>query len=263
MLRKILKYDLKSMFKFLIIFYVLAFVFAVLTRIFFSIDDSFIINIIGQICTGATISMICSMLINNMMRFWVIFKNSFYKDESYLIHTLPISKSTLYKSKYITSIVTLFISVVVIGITLFVAYYSKDNIEMLKNMLLPVADVYGSTIFKILIAFLLVFFVEFANLLQSGIIGIILGNRMYNNKNLFSVLFGFGFYTATQIFVLLSMFIVGIFNKDVMNLFYTTESVSVDMIKFVICFAIIIYTISLVIGYIVGLKLFNKGVNVD
>ena len=68
MLKKLLKYDLERSFKFLLIFYSLALFFALLTRIFFSIENSFIMNIIGEITSGATISMICSILINNLMR---------------------------------------------------------------------------------------------------------------------------------------------------------------------------------------------------
>ena len=86
---------------------------------------------------------------------------------------------------------------------------------------------------------------------------------MNNLKTLYSVLFGFGVYIVTQIFVLLMMFIVALFNKDLMNLFYTTEIINVGVIKLIIYLAIIIYTLTLVILYIVNVRLFNKGVNVD
>ena len=125
MLKKLLKYDLKYIFKVLIVFYGIGIFFAVLTRIFLNIENSFIMDIIGKVCSGVTISMIFNILINNIMRLWVRFKNNFYKDESYLTHTLPVDKSTLYLSKILTSIITLFVSVFVSGILLFIAYYSK------------------------------------------------------------------------------------------------------------------------------------------
>ena len=86
---------------------------------------------------------------------------------------------------------------------------------------------------------------------------------MNNLKTLYNVLFVFGVYIVTQIFVLLMMFIVALFNKDLMNLFYTTEIINVGVIKLIIYLAIIIYTLTLVILYIVNVRLFNKGVNVD
>ena len=263
MLRKLIKYDLESIFKFLAIFYGLAIFFAVLTRIFFNIDNSLIMNIIGQTCSGASIAMILNILINNLMRLWVRFKNNFYGDESYLTHTLPVDKKTLYLSKVCTAVITLFTSVFVIGLTLFIAYYSKENIENLKNILLPVANAYGSTIMKILLAFLFVFFLEFANALQSGYTGIILGHKMNSARTGLSVLYGFISYMITQVFALFIIFIVALFNKDLMNLFFTSDAVNVDMIKVVIYLGITIYTITLIVGYFVNLKLFKKGVNVD
>ena len=164
MLKKLLKYDLESIFKFIVIFYSLSLFFGVLTRIFLNINGSFIMNIIGQISSGATISMMVSILINNLMRLWVRFKNNFYGDESYLTHTLPVEKKTLYLSKILTAIITLFTSILVITLTLFIAYYSKENIEILKKILLPIATTYGSTIIKILLAFIVVLFLEFANI---------------------------------------------------------------------------------------------------
>ena len=165
MLKKLLKYDLKGMFKFLIIFYSLSLFFGLLTRIFLSVENSFIINVIGQVCSGVTISMIFNILINNLIRLGVKFKNNFYGDESYLIHTLPVDKKNLYLSKMITAIITLFTSMLVIGVTIFIAYYSKENYLILKNMLLSIADLYDSSVIKILLEFLfiwgLIFFIIF------------------------------------------------------------------------------------------------------
>lgn len=263
MLNKLLKYDLKSIFKFLMIFYSLALFFAVLTRIFLNIENSFIMNIIGQVCSGVSVAMIFNILINNLMRLWVRFKQNLYGDESYLTHTLPVKKQTLYLSKVLTAVITLFASVLVIGLTLFIAYYSKENIETLKNILLPIANAYGSTVLKILLAFLFVFFLEFANGLQAGFTGIILGHKMNNAKLGFSVLFGFSAYMTIQIFAVLMLFAIALFNGDIMNLFVTNEIINVEMIKAIIYIAIVIYTVTLIIGYFINVKLFKKGVNVD
>ena len=263
MLKKLIKYDLESVLKFLVIFYSLALFFSILTRIFFSIDNSLIMNIIGQVCSGTTISMIFSILINNLIRLWIRFKNNFYGDESYLTHTLPIKKSTLYLSKTISSIIILFTSTLIIALVLFIAYYSKENIEVLKSVLLPLANVYGSTMIGLILQFLFIFFLELANALQAGYMGIILGHKMNNKKVGYSVLFGFLAYMATQVFVLLLTFIEAIFNEDLMNLFYTMEMINIDTIKLVIYLAFVIYSLTLVIGYMINLKLFKKGVNVD
>ena len=263
MLKKLLKYDLQNMYKLLIVFYSLSLFFGILTRIFLMPKNSFIMNIIGQICSGTTIAMIFNILIKNLMRLCVRFKNNFYGDESYLTHTLPINKKTLYLSKILTSIITLFTSVLAICISLFVAYYSKETIEVIKNLLLPLATVYESTVITIILAFIFVCFLEIMNMLQSGYVGIVLGHRKNNNKLAFSILFGFGTYLLTQIFTVLVVFIFALFNKDLMNLFYTMDALSVNTIKLCIYLAIVIYILNIFILYFVNSKIFSKGVNVD
>ena len=263
MLKKLLKYDLEYNFKVVSVFYILSIFFALLTRIFLSIENSFIMDIIGKICSGVTISMIFNIIINNIMRLWARFTSNLYKDESYLTHTLPIDKKTLYLSKAISSIITLFTSILVIGISLFIAYYSKEMIEIIKNLLLPVANAYDTHIIIIIIAFLFIVFLELANAIQAGYTGIILGNKSNNNKTALSVLYGFITYIITQLSILVVVFIFGLFNKDIMNLYYTTEFINVDIIKTLIYLAIAIYISTLIILYFINIKLFKQGVNVD
>lgn len=263
MLKKLLKYDMKFNYKVLIIFYFLSLFFALLTRIFLSIEDSFICNIIGSISSGVTISMIFNIFINNILRLWVRFKTNFYSDESYLTHTLPVSKKTLYDSKIVSSVSTLFLSTIVIGISLFIAYFSKENLELVKNILLPLENIMNSKLFYILLAILFILFLEIANLLQTGYTGIILGHRMNNNKISFSFLFGFISYMISQTIILVFLFMIALFNKDFMNLFNTTSVINIDTIKTIIYLSMFSYTLILVITYFINLNLFKKGVNVD
>lgn len=263
MLKKLLKYDLEYNFKVVSVFYILSIFFAILTRIFLNIENSFIMDVIGKICSGITISMIFNIIINNIMRLWARFTSNLYKDESYLTHTLPIDKKTLYLSKAISSIITLFTSILIIGISLFIAYYSKEMIEIIKNILLPVANAYDTHIVIIIIAFLFIIFLELANAIQAGYTGIILGNKSNNNKTALSVVYGFITYILTQLSIIAVVFIFGLFNKDIMNLFYTTEFINVDIIKTLIYLAITIYIITLFILYFINIKLFKQGVNVE
>lgn len=263
MLRKLLKYDVKFIFKGLFVFWALSLFFAVLTRIFLGIENSFILNVIGKVCSGVTISMIFNIIINNVMRMWARFSRNFYKDESYLTHTLPVKKSTHYLSKVIAASIALFLSIAIITLSLFIAYYSKENIQIVKMLLLPMAKAYDSEIVTFLLGILFVVFLEFANALQCGFAGIILGNRMNTGKAGFSVLFGFACYIFTQSLGMILIFIVALFNKDLMNLFITNELLSMDVVKTITYLAIAAYTLILIAGYFVNQKLFQKGVNVE
>ena len=100
-------------------------------------------------------------------------------------------------------------------------------------------------------------------MLQSGYVGIVLGHRKNNNKMLFTFIYGFIIYLLTQIFALAVVFLAALFNKDIMNLFYSMETLNVDMIKLCIYLAIGVYMTNIIVLYIVNSKLFNKGVNVD
>ncbi len=263
MLKKLLGYDLKYILKFLVIFYSLAMFFGVLTRIFFSFENSLVLDIIGEICTGAAISMMCSSIINNIMRMWVRFKNNFYGDESYLSHTLPVEKSTHYFSKIITATITLFVSFCVVAAVLFVGYYSKENIALLKNLLLPVAKLYDSSVLGVVAVLFGILFLEFLNILQCGFTGIILGHRMNNAKTGLSVLFGFIVYILSQTAVVAVLAIAAIFNDGVMNLFVTEAAIDIDILKSVAIFAIAAYSLLTVVICFINIKLFKKGVNVD
>ena len=263
MLKKLIKYDLISMLKFISIFYILGIVFAVLTRIFFSFENSFMAGIFGQITTGATISMLVSILINNLMRFWVRFKNTLYDDESYLIHTLPIDKKTIYLSKIITSLLIMLISFIICSLIIFIAYYSKENIELLKNILLPFSELINIDVIKIVIIIIFILFLELYSLLLCGYLGIIIGHKFNHHKVAYSMLFGFLIYMASQVIVLIALFTAGIFNENIMNLFVTADPVSIDTIKLIFSFSLVVYIIILFVNHFINKKLFKEGVNLD
>ncbi len=263
MLKHLLKYDLKYIFKFIVIFYSLALFFGTLGRLFSSVENSLAMEIIGSICSGAAISMMFSILINNLMRLWVRFKQNLYGDESYLTHTLPVKKQTLYLSKIITAVISVFVSVLVIALTLYITYYSKENIELIKNLILPFANIYKSSVLKVVLAFLVVFFLEFANILQAGFTGIILGHKMDSAKTGFSVIYGFLVYMSTQIFAIAVMLIFALFNDNFMNLFVTKSAIDIATVKLVVYLAIAIYSVSLIVIYFINQHLFKKGVNID
>ena len=263
MLKKLLKYDLKWVYKVVIVFYVLALIFAVLTRIFFSIENSLMFKIIGQIVNGAMISMLISSLINCFMRSWVRFINNIYKDESYLTHTLPIKKKDIYLSKVLTAFICSFTTVLVAIVCLFISYYSETNIEILKSFLKMTANTYNMSVISLLLIVSLVIFLEVLFIILIGYVGIIIGHRSNKNKMARSVIIGIVLYLFTSSLTLGFVYIVGLFNQNVMNIINTTDIVNADAIKSVMIIGICIYIVYNVIYYMIGNKLLKKGVNVD
>lgn len=263
MLKKVLKYDLKYIYKVLIVFYIIAIIFAGLTRIFWIFDDRTIFNVLGYIASGTLITFIINILINNILRSWSRFVNNIYKDESYLTHTLPISKSIIYTSKFISTLITLFTSILVILLTLFIAYYSKENIEIIKNGLEIMSNVYNSKVINILLIVFFIFFLEISFMVECGFTGVILGHKSNNGKLIKSVIYGFICYILISGLSLLIVYILGLINPNIMNLFLENRAPSIETIKMVLIGEIILYTAFLIILYFINLKLFKSGVNID
>lgn len=263
MLKKLLKYDLKWTYKALVVFYILAIIFSILGRVFREIENSLIFNIIGQILTGASIAMIINMLINNLIRVWVRFIRNIYKDESYLTHTLPVEKKNIYLSKILSAIITMFTSMTLIIICLLISYYSKANIEWLKNAIEFMADAYDSTVVSFIVTVTITLFAEILFALISGYLGIILAHKSNNMRIIKSVIYGFIAYMAASTFSIVGIYIIGLFNPDVMNLFNTVEMLDVNAIKTVLYGGIVMYTAYIVLYYFIGKRQFEKGVNVE
>ena len=263
MLTKLLKYDLKYMIRNMAIFYILSIFFAITTRILFNIEQSVIINIIGQISVGCMFSMIASTLINTIMRSWIRFRDSLYKDESYLTHTLPVTKNELYNSKFIQTLIFFFISFLVIIISLFIAYYSKENWLAITNYIKTITTGLNmSTLFFITMTIIIIF-LEVFNAIQCGFLGIILGNKMNNRKIGYSVLFGFITYLVAQSLILGSIFVYGLFDSSIMELFKTaTINIDVEAFKVLAILSSLLYIMIIFIMSILCKKELNKGVNV-
>jgi len=263
MLKKLLKYDLIWTYKLIVVFYILALIFSVLGRILNSIENSIVFSVASQITFGFAISMMASSLINCLMRTWVRFIRNIYKDESYLTHTLPVEKKTIYASKAISASICTFTTMLVIIFCLFICYYSPTNIETLKTILELAASTYNTTVINLLLLVSFVIFLEIMFIILIGYVGIIIGHKSNQKKMAKSIIIGFALYMATQVVTLVLIFIFGLFNPNVMNLINTTDIINIDAIKTVMYAGIGIYIVYIIFYYILGKKQFEKGINVE
>ena len=263
MLNKLLKYDLKYMVKNMSVFYILSLFFAITTRILFSMDQSFMINLLGQISVGCMFSMVASILINTMMRSWIRFRDSIYKDEAYLTHTLPVTKNDIYNSKFIQTLIFFIVSFVVIIISLFITYYTPDRWLLIKNGINSITTGLEFNTWLFIVSMFTVIFLEVFNAIQCGFLGIILGYMQNNGKTGYSVLFGFSAYIIAQIVVLALTFIVGLFNSSIGDLFKNNVMLDSGSFKLLTVLAIIFYLVIIFLMSIICKKELSKGVNVD
>ena len=207
--------------------------------------------------------MAVSALINSFMRTWVRYKQNFYGDESYLTHTLPIDKKTLYLSKILTGLISMLTTIVIILIVLAIMFYSKENMLILERSLNIFANAYNSSVFSLLLSFSCVFFFQMLMMLIIGYIGLTIGHRANSNKMIKSIVYAFLLYLGTQILMLLITFIVGTFNPDIMRMFTSNDQINVETLKMIISIITYTYLVYIIIYYFIGKKLFEKGINVD
>lgn len=207
--------------------------------------------------------MMVSCLINCLMRLWARFIRNVYKDESYLTHTLPVEKKTIYASKVISAMICVFTTVVVIIACLFICYYSEANMQALKSTLELAAGTYNTTVFNLLLLISLVLFLEIIFIVLIGYVGIIIGHKSNQNKMVKTLIISFALYLITQVLTLGLIYILGLYNSNIMNLINTTDIVNVDAIKYVMYVGIGIYMVYILFYYILGKKQLEKGVNVD
>ena len=262
MLKKLLKYDLKWCYKPLVVFYILAIFFSIIVRIVESFEQSLIVLIIDKICCGVVIAMIINILINCFMRNWVRFVRNIYKDESYLTHTLPVSKNKIYLSKILTAIITLLTSFIVIIVCLAIATLNKDTWIILKESLEQSAIYFDSSVFSLIFVMIITIFFEFLFMMMSGILGIIIGHRSNNLKIVKSIVIGFVIYMILSSMSLGALFVAGLLNSDIMSLFNNIEVTS-NALKSMMLVGILVYAIYNLGIYFIGNKLLNKGVDVD
>ena len=243
MLGKLLKYDLKWIYKVVIVFYILSIIFSCIGRGLSYIQNSALFSVLSQIAKGIAISMMISSLINCLMRLWVRFIKNIYKDESYLTHTLPVKRKTIYASKFISALISIFTTVIVIIICMFICYYSEENMQFIKSILEIAASTYNMTILNILILISIVFALQLAFITLIGYVGIILGHKSNRNKMLKTIIIAFALYMLTQIVSLILVCIVGLFVPSIMNLVNTVKAIEVDIIKYVMYMAMVLYAV--------------------
>ncbi len=263
MLMKLLKYDLKYMIKNMSVFYILAIFFAILTRILFSIKETVIIKVVSQISVGFLFAMVANILINTMMRSWVRFNESIYKDEAYLTHTLPVTKNEIYNSKLLQTLIFFIIGFIIVVLSLFITYYTKDRWLMIKDLIASITTGLDFKTRTFIAGMLAVIFLEVFNAIQCGFLGLILGHKRNNNKLAFSVIFGVIAYLLSQSIVLLLTFMIGLFNPTIMDLFKSDIVLDTSSFKLLMSAAIILYLFIIFVMSMLCKKIFNQGVNVE
>ena len=261
MLGKLFKYDFKWINKVMYIYFIILFILSIAVKIVESLEQTFLIVIIDKIVSAMFIGCIVSIIITCVMRIWSRFITNIYKDESYLTHTLPVTKNQIFNAKMLAAILSLALSALVILACMALAYINQDTIAVIKSMYESLVNVYGG-VFAVcfIIGIVLIIFLEIVYFMMVGIFGIVIGYRSNSYKAIKSIAIGiisYGILTITSFLVL------GIMSKFVDIEIVADGFPSINTIKVLGLTSIIIYLIYNIIYYFSAKKILNKGVNVE
>ncbi len=264
---KLLKYDLKWIYKVLGPLYLATLACAILGRLLDLLQDSFLFSIIRTILIGASITLMINIYINTMARIWVRFARNLYGDESYLTHTLPVSSKTIFRAKTLAAAIAMLTTLAVIVLSFIICYVGFYNgidlIGFLGSSIQVAASTLGlSTPILVLLLFLAIF-AQTMIMILSGYAGIILGHRFNQHKTFKSILLGIVFYFMSQLIAVVMLLVLSLFAPNMMELIVRGRSPSFDILRAALISITGLYAIYTGALYHLGQKFLAWGVDVD
>lgn len=198
MLKKLLKYDIKSLSNTLLPIYGVTLLTALISVIFQKLEDITPIfrvpmSLITMLAGFLSFGVIIITFIVGIQKYY----NQTSKDEGYLIHTLPVKKSNIILSKITSQLIFQILSCIITAasITIIAQVPLNDIIDAIKELVRIFTD-YSSTTFIIALLVLLVAYITSTLLIY---VSISFGQKHSNNKIKYSVGYGILIYIITQI----------------------------------------------------------------
>ena len=201
-----------------------------------------------------------TILINCVISILKVFITGFYKDESYLTHTLPATKNELFNSKILASTLSLIITLFFIACCFLFSYLLIAKGALLDFYNGAVAAIGKGNTILFIVGGVILILLEALFMMMSGLFGLTVGNRSNNNKMLKSIIYAFVSYVLFNIFTFIIIKLLDIFTSFDLS---SKLIPSIGIIKMLGITAIGLYIIYNFIYYIVSKRLLNRGVNVD
>lgn len=258
MLKKLFKYDFLQIMKTMPYFYIAVLVLGVCTFFTNKMYNSHL-TVLAWLIIDHIVSLLFILAcfttgITIIIRSFLRFRNNLYKDEAYLTHTLPVSKSALFASKVLASFSACVITVGVIFAAFLITVYAVKDEDWYLELIQTQFVLLGIVFLEEILCFLLCMY---------G--GIIIGNRSSKHRILVGVLMAGLFYFAVSQVVGVGLVITFFADFGVRALFEESPDFEVakEALKLVsgVCFAT--YGISCAVVYLIDNSLLKKGVNID
>ena len=261
MLGKLFKYDFKWINKVMYAYFIVLALVSIGLRIVESMELTFFLTIVDKALSSMFIGCSVATFITCIMRIWVRFTNNIYKDESYLTHTLPITKNQIFNAKVIASSISLLMSAIVVALCYLFVYIDRSSLDIFIDKFKSLASAYNN-VFAVcfIVGLVLLIILEAFYIMISGILGIVIGHRFNNGKVVASIGIGIGCYSLLST---MSFVIVGIISNIIDYDIIGNGFPSMNYLIWIGLSSIIIYVIYDIAYFLIAKKLLNKGVNVD
>lgn len=257
MLGKLLKYDIKWQTKRLVPLYLIMLGSAAAIRIIDLFRDTFsFLNIFYGLLTVAFIFLIIIgfiyMAFTNIKRYI----DSLFKDEGYLTHTLPVTKSNLLLTKFIMAILTFIVTIIVIILSISIAYLNSNIIDGIAYIL-DYLSMQG--ILKPLILFMILMIFEYFFYMFLIFTSISIGYSKNGNKNVNSVLWAIVIYFIVQAINLIYMGVISFMHPEVLTA--NNPAVAIDFLSNFVLGYLVFEIIYIGVFYYISYNRMNKHLN--
>ncbi len=261
MLKKLLKHDFKNMTRILVYMYAISILLAGISRLVLLGSKIQFVLIIGKILQGFTYSALVNVLVNTFVHILTTFFKNFYKDESYLTHTLPVTKRQLLSSKIISSLIVITCSVLVCFLSLFIMFYSPEFMVGLKAFIQTTVSNFNMSAGGLIGILTALLFLQTCLIIVIAFTTIIKANTYNFSRILFGLIWFFVYYVVTNIVNLILAVAVCALTGNLSGLF--AEQISQNALLCTIITICVCYAAEFTFFCFYGNKLFEKSVNVD
>ena len=261
MLSKLVKNDLKKNMRLLLILYVATIVVAGITRGCKELGENIaFFRIMGIFFESVFYSLAANVVVQPFLRNFLNFQRSFYSDEAYLTHTLPVSKNQLITSKYLTTLIELVSAFACVVLSILIVYASP-TFELTIKLLLSTLISGGISVWLVMSLFVVLVIVEFFMFISIICFAIVVAYKAREHKILRAFLIAAAMAFVSLVVLAIVMLIVLAIQG--VSLSSATLVLSNSAFVSIIVTGIAVYSLISIVFYFLTRREFNKGVNVD
>lgn len=261
MLSKLLKYDLRKNMRWMWVLFVATIVLSALTRGVKELGENVaFFKMVGVVFEGVFYGLAVNVIIQPFLRNFLNFYKSFYSDESYLTHTLPVTKNQLINSKYLTALIEMLAGFACLVVSILIMYAGPGFIDGIRLILSMVISGEVSVVLSVIL-FVVLVIVEFLMFISIIDFSIVKAFQEKDKRILKAFLI-----TAACSFAALAVLSVVLISVLIINGVEISSTILVipsSAFYSVIATGIVIYLAVVVLFYFLTKREFNKGVNVD